>query len=164
MKKALNLKITLCILCVLYVIILIALFGVFGAEMERFWFPLALVFVGLYLLKKAFLMNSDSSLWLSVLFVSAGFAIVLCLNVNNLKDQLLLSLSICVAVASLIVYLTWNNEAHLYLFITTILGVVPAILFTLKIINFWGFVIFVIVINIINFFISKLFIKLFAKK
>lgn len=146
-----------------YVIILTALIALFKYDIKQSWFALALAFVGLYLLKKAILMNSDSSLWLSVMFISAGFVIVFCIFVPVLNDKLLLLLSVCVALASLVVYVVWQNEVHLYMFITNILGVVPAILYSFKIISFLWLVILVILVNIVNLVVYKLFIYLFAK-
>lgn len=109
-------------------------------------------------------MNSDSSLWLSVLFILSAFSIVFSININILNDKLLLMLSVCVALASLVVYLTWQNEAHLYMFITNFLGVVPAIFYSFKLISLFWFAALVVIVNIFNFLVYKLFILLFAKK
>lgn len=147
-----------------YAIILVALIAVYKGIAKEAWFSLALVFMGLYLLNKALLMNSDSSLWLSVMFISAAFAILLSFNIKILNGQLLLLLSIGVALSSLVVFLVWQNEAHLYMFITNFLAVVPAVLYTYKFISFLIFVLAVIGVNIFNFIVYKLFIYLFANK
>lgn len=163
-KKALNLKITLCILLGLYVIILTALLIVFKGEIKNFWFSLLLAFLGLYLLKKTMLMNSDSSLWLSMLFIAFSFGFLLFLYIPLFQGQLLLILSVCVAFASIIVFLTWKNEVHLYLFITTFISIVPSVFYTFKLINFWWLTILVVGVNVLNYFVYKLFIYLFANK
>ena len=135
----------------------------FNNRLNYGWFALALSFLGLYLLKKSMLMKSDSSLWLAILFIGAGFSIVLSLNIAVLNNQLLLLFSISVALASLVVYLTWQNEAHLYLFITTIISVVPTMFYSFRLISLLWFILAVVLVNLLNFILYRLFVHLFAK-
>ena len=150
-------------LTVVYAIILLVLTVVFDVDISITWFALALVFLGLYLFKKALIMNSDSSLWFSVLFILIGFVMVLYINLPIFNGKLLLLLSVCVALASFVVFIVWKNKAHFYMFITNILGVAPAVMYSYKVINLVLFIISVILVNVINLLMYKLFISLFAK-
>lgn len=72
-------------------------------------------------------------------------------------------ISVCVALSSGVVFVKWKNKAHLYMFLSTLFGVLPTILFTFKVINMLWFVIILVVANVINFVLYKMFIKFFAK-
>lgn len=164
MKKALKLKLTLCILFVIYAIMLIAINLLPLKAYKNLWFSLALLLFSIYLFYKAVLMNSDSSLWLSITFFLSSISVFLSYNTTIFKDELLLLVGAGAGVSSLILYFVWQNAAHLYIFVTTVIGTIPAVFYTYKVINLLWFVVLVAVTLVINYLLLKLFIWLFCAK
>lgn len=132
---------------------------IFNWFLKDFWFFIALLFLSFYVLFKTFIFNSDSNFWLfNSLFYVGSFGIAnYYLKFSPQEFYSLLSLFL--PFASLLVFIVFNNWLHFYIFIHTILIIIPVLLFIFSIINIYIMIailiVCVIILLLINLFMRR---------